>query len=123
MTPGQHSQLLRTEAERLGFEFVGMAKAEMMNEEARRLEAWLLQKAHGEMSYMANHFDKRVDPTKLVPGAKSVVSLMYNYYTEAEQEDSEAPKISKYGIQAGHQRVNEIGPFDPGMGGWGKIRC
>ena len=78
-----------------------MAKAEMMNEEARRLEAWLLQKAHGEMSYMANHFDKRVDPTKLVPGAKSVVSLMYNYYTEAEQEDSEAPKISKYGTRLG----------------------
>lgn len=96
MTPAQHSQLLRTEAQRLGFEFVGMAKAEKMDKEARRLEMWLNREAHGEMSYMANHFDKRVDPTKLVPGAKSVVSLMYNYYTESEQEDFEAPKISKY---------------------------
>ncbi len=96
MSPTKHSQLLRAEAHRLGFEFVGMAKAEMMEEEARHLEAWLNQKAHGKMAYMANHFDKRVDPTKLVPGAKSVVSLLYNYYTEAKQADPDAPKISKY---------------------------
>ncbi len=75
---------------------IGFAKAEFMDTEARRLEDWLNQYYHGEMHYMANHFDKRVDPAKLVPGAKSVISLVHNYYTEKQQEDSEAPKISKY---------------------------
>ncbi|HKK78228.1 MAG TPA: QueG-associated DUF1730 domain-containing protein [Phaeodactylibacter sp.] len=91
-----HTRLIREEAHRLGFEFVGFAKAEQMEPEARRLEAWLNQGMHGQMHYMANHFEKRTDPTKLVPGAKSVVSLMYNYYTEAEQKDPQAPKVSKY---------------------------
>ena len=91
-----HTNLLREEATRLGFDFVGIAKAEQMDKEARRLEEWLNQGKHGKMSYMANHFEKRTDPTKLVPGAKSVVSLLYNYYTEEFQEDTTAPKISKY---------------------------
>ena len=90
------SRLIKEEAFRLGFSFVGIAKAEQMDEEARRLEAWLNQGKHGTMSYLANHFDKRIDPTELVPGAKSVISLMYNYYTNKKQEDPEAPKISKY---------------------------
>ncbi len=90
------THLIKQEACRLGFSFVGMAKAEMMDEEARRLEAWLNRGLHGQMSYMANHFDKRTDPRNLVPGAKSVISLMYNYYTDKEQEDPEAPKISRY---------------------------
>ena len=90
------SQYIKEEAYRLGFDFVGIARAEKMEEESRRLEAWLNEGMHGQMHYMANHFEKRTDPTKLVPGAKSVVSLMYNYYTEKEQEDPEAPKISKY---------------------------
>lgn len=92
----ERTHRIREEAKRLGFSFVGIAKAEHMDAEARRLEAWLHQGMHGEMQYMENHFEKRVDPTKLVPGAKSVVSLMYNYYTEQEQTDPEAPKISKY---------------------------
>ncbi len=96
MSTTLHTQLIREEAQRLGFSFVGFAKAEQMDEEARRLEAWLNQHMHGEMSYMANHFDKRIDPTKLVEGAKSVISLMYNYYPEQTQEDPEAPKISRY---------------------------
>lgn len=91
-----HTHLLRQEAESLGFSFVGIAKATHMDEEARRLEEWLNQHKHGQMHYMANHFDKRTDPRKLVEGAKSVVSLMYNYYTPAGQTDPEAPKISKY---------------------------
>ncbi|NRB49575.1 MAG: tRNA epoxyqueuosine(34) reductase QueG [Saprospiraceae bacterium] len=91
-----HTHLLRQEAERLGFSFVGIAQATQMDEEARRLEEWLNQNKHGQMHYMANHFDKRTDPRKLVEGAKSVVSLMYNYYTPTAQTDSEAPKISKY---------------------------
>ncbi len=88
--------MIRAEAQRLGFSFVGFAKAERMDEEARRLEAWLNQGLHGQMHYMENHFEKRIDPTKLVPGAKSVICLMYNYFTEKKQADPEAPKISKY---------------------------
>ncbi|NUO00364.1 MAG: tRNA epoxyqueuosine(34) reductase QueG [Saprospiraceae bacterium] len=90
------TRLIREEALRLGFSFVGMARAEQMDEEARRLETWLNQGKHGKMSYMANHFDKRIDPRKLVEGARSVITLMYNYHTEQEQQDPLAPKISKY---------------------------
>ncbi len=96
MSTTSNAQLIKQEAYRLGFDFVGIAKAEYMEEEARRLEDWLNQNHHGKMSYMENHFDKRVDPTKLVPGAKSVISLVYNYYTDENQSDEEAPKISKY---------------------------
>lgn len=91
-----HTQLIRQEAQRLGFEAVGFAKAVYLDEEARRLEAWLQQGMHGKMQYLENHFDKRVDPTKLVEGAKSVISLLYNYYTDQGQTDAEAPKISTY---------------------------
>ncbi len=91
-----HTALIRTEAQRLGFNMVGFAKAEFMDEEARRLEDWLNRGFHGQMHYMANHFDKRVDPTQLVPGAKSVVSLLYNYHNPDKQEDPDAPKISQY---------------------------
>ncbi|NUQ25693.1 MAG: tRNA epoxyqueuosine(34) reductase QueG [Saprospiraceae bacterium] len=91
-----HTQLIRDEAQRLGFSFIGFARAQRLDEEARRLEAWLHKGYHGEMHYMANHFDKRVDPRLLVDGAKSVVSLLYNYYTPQTQNDAEAPKISRY---------------------------
>lgn len=96
MTRAQHTHLLKQEAHRLGFTFVGVAKAEQMEEEARRLEDWLKNGMHGKMGYMANHFDKRTDPTKLVPGAKSVLSLLYNHHTPEKQKDPEAPKISQY---------------------------
>ena len=91
-----YSDKIRQEAYRLGFGFVGIAKAEQMNEEARRLEAWLNQGLHGKMGYMANHFDKRIDPRKLVDGAKSVITLLFNYFTDEKQTDPDAPKISKY---------------------------
>jgi len=91
-----YTQIIRQEALDLGFSHIGIAKAEQMDEEARRLEAWLNQGHHGKMSYMANHFDKRIDPRKLVEGAKSVISLTYNYHNETEQTDPEAPKISQY---------------------------
>jgi epoxyqueuosine reductase len=90
------TEKIRNEAYRLGFEFVGIAKAEQMDEEARLLESWLNQGFHGKMGYMANHFDKRIDPRKLVEGAKSVISLTYNYFTDKKQEDPVAPKIAKY---------------------------
>lgn len=96
MSKSVYTRLIKEEAQRLGFTFVGVAKAEQMDEEARKLEVWLNQGKHGQMHYMAKHFEKRIDPRKLVEGAKSVVSLLYNYYTTKKQEDSEAPKISKY---------------------------
>ncbi len=73
----------------------GISKAGFLEEEAPLLEAWLKQGYHGEMKWMENHFDKRLDPTKLVPGAKSVISVLLNYLPEKTQPDK-APKISKY---------------------------
>jgi epoxyqueuosine reductase len=96
MTKERHTDLIRAEAHRLGFEFVGFARAERLDEEARHLESWLQQGAHGRMAYMENHFDLRIDPTKLVPGAKSVICLAFNYFNPKKQQDPEAPKISQY---------------------------
>ena len=90
------SDLIKKAAKTLGFSFCGISKAEFLEEEAPRLEQWLTNNMHGEMHYMANHFDKRLDPTKLVEGSKSVVSLLYNYHTDKLQENPDAPKISKY---------------------------
>ncbi len=91
-----HAQSIKTEAKRLGFLSCGISKAEFLEEEAPRLESWLHQNKHGKMHYMENHFEKRLDPTLLVEGSKSVISLTYNYYTDKLQQDSNAPKISKY---------------------------
>jgi epoxyqueuosine reductase len=91
-----NADYLKNRAYELGFEFVGISKAEELTEEARRLEQWLNKGFHGKMGYMENHFEKRIDPRKLVEGAKSVVTLLYNYYTPELQEDSAAPKISTY---------------------------
>lgn len=82
-----------------------MAKAEKMDEESYNLEAWLNKNYHGSMGYMANHFELRTDPTKLVPGAKTVISLMYNYYTDEKQTDPEAPKISIYAFGRDYHKV------------------
>ncbi len=95
-SPAQYSSYVKAAANELGFSFVGIAKAEKMEPEAKRLETWLSQGFNGRMKYMENHFDKRVDPRKLVPGARSVISLLYNYSTSAAQKDPQAPKLSKY---------------------------
>ena len=87
--------MIRETANGLGFSYCGIARAEKMEEEARRLENWLQQGMHGSMKYMENHFDLRVDPTKLVPGARSVITLLMNYFPESKQV-TEAPRISKY---------------------------
>ncbi len=92
----KHTQLIKSEAKRLGFLSCGVSKAGFLEEEAPRLEKWLKQNMHGEMQYMENHFDKRLDPTKLVEGSKSVISLLLNYYPSESQKDHQAPKISKY---------------------------
>lgn len=92
----RNTDLIRAEAHRLGFEFVGFARAERLDAEAKRLETWLSKGAHGTMGYMENHFDMRVDPTLLVPGAKTLICLAFNYFTDTKQDDPEAPKIATY---------------------------
>lgn len=92
----KNSQLLKNQAKLLGFEYMGISKAEFLQDEARNLEKWLKNYMHGKMGYMENHFDKRLDPTKLVPGAKSVISLLYNYFPEKELFKKNDYKISKY---------------------------
>lgn len=96
MSSSEYTQLIKAEARRLGFEYCGISKADFLEEEAPRLESWLNKNMHGQMRYMENHFDKRLDPRLLVPGAKSVISLLLNYYTSEKQTDPEAPQISKY---------------------------
>ncbi|MEN8137637.1 MAG: tRNA epoxyqueuosine(34) reductase QueG [Bacteroidota bacterium] len=91
-----HKKQIIEEAKRLGFTSVGFSKAEFLESEATGLENWLKSGYHGEMSYMENYFDKRLDPRLLVPGAKTVISLLYNYFPSDTQKDQEAPKISKY---------------------------
>ncbi|MCK5442874.1 MAG: tRNA epoxyqueuosine(34) reductase QueG [Maribacter sp.] len=91
----KNTQLIKTEAKRLGFLSCGISKAVFLEEEAPRLEKWLSQGMHGEMGYMENHFDKRLDPTKLVEGSKSVISLLLNYYPQEEQNKNSF-KLSKY---------------------------
>lgn len=96
MSKAAHTAIVKSEAKRLGFDYCGISAAGFLEEEAPLLEQWLKSNMHGEMSYMNNHFDMRLDPRKLVPEAKSVISLLLNYYTDATQRDSRAPKISKY---------------------------
>ena len=100
-----YSKLIKSEAKKLGFLFCGIAKAEFLEEEAPRLESWLKNGMHGEMRYMENHFDKRLDPRLLVENARSVISLGLNYYTDQIQSDASAPKISKYAYGADYHQV------------------
>lgn len=91
----ERAQLIKTEAKRLGFLSCGISKAEFLEVEAPRLEKWLTNNMNGDMQYMENHFDKRLDPTKLVEDSKSVISLLLNYYPEDTQKENTF-KISKY---------------------------
>jgi epoxyqueuosine reductase len=91
-----HSDLIKAEAVRLGFSYCGISKAEFLKEEAPRLENWLKRGYQGKMNYLENYFDKRLDPALLVPGAKSVVSLLYNYYPKEDLVRDGEYKIAKY---------------------------
>jgi epoxyqueuosine reductase len=99
------TQNIKRKAKELGFDNCGMAKAEGLDEEARILEAWLNQGLHGKMAYMENHFDKRIDPRKLVDGARSVISLSYNYFTDEKQLDEQAPKLAMYAMGKDYHEV------------------
>lgn len=98
MNKQQFSLEIKNRAKELGFDNCGIARAVRLDEEAKYLENWLNQSKHGTMSYMENYFDKRIDPTLLVEGAKSVISLSFNYYSEKKQLDATAPKIAMYAL-------------------------
>ncbi|MDP2386838.1 MAG: tRNA epoxyqueuosine(34) reductase QueG [Bacteroidota bacterium] len=91
----KHTTIVKQQANRLGFDYCGVSKAEFLEEEAPRLEKWLKLKMQGEMHYMENHFDKRLDPRLLVEGSKCVISLLLNYFPSQTQNPT-APQISKY---------------------------
>lgn len=91
----QNTAFIKQTATQLGFNYCGIAKAQLLTEDAKRLEKWLSNGFHGSMQYMENHFDLRIDPSRLVPGAKSVVTLLLNYYPQQKQAP-QSPKIAKY---------------------------
>lgn len=102
--PEKYSKLIKNEAKRLGFESCGISKAGFLEEEATNLELWLKNDFHGEMSYMENHFDKRLNPSLLVEGAKSVISLSFNYFPSTSQEE-DTYKIAKYAYGEDYHHV------------------
>ena len=95
MSTEKNTRFIKETVQSLGFEYCGIAKAQPLYEDARRLELWLHQGKHGTMKYMENYFDLRIDPCKLVPGARSVITLLLNYFP-AETAANEDVKISKY---------------------------
>ena len=106
------SQYIKSTAKDLGFDYCGIAKAIQLDDDARRLESWLSKGFNGTMQYMQNHFDLRIDPTKLVPDAKSVITLLINYFPEDKQLE-DAPKIAKYAFGEDYHHVikNKLNHF------------
>lgn len=100
-----YTKIIKQKAEKFGFQSCGISKAEFLEEEAPRLEAWLNKGYHGEMKYMENHFDKRLNPTLLVDGAKSVISLSYNYFPKVKIDEINNFKISKYAYGEDYHEV------------------
>jgi epoxyqueuosine reductase len=100
----RNTATVKETAATLGFDYCGISKAQFLEKEALRLEKWLKENKHGQMKYMENYFDKRLDPTLLVSGAKSVISLLYNYYP-SQQQNAAAPKISKYAYGKDYHEV------------------
>jgi len=96
MSLSRQTSIIKTTAQNLGFNFCGIARAEFLSEEAPRLEQWLNQGYQGKMQYLENYFDIRLDPTKLMDGAKSVVTLLYNYYPAEDLASPDSYKIAKY---------------------------
>ena len=100
----KHTEIVKRLAANYGFDYCGIARAQLLDEDARRLESWLSKGLHGTMQYMENHFDLRIDPSKLVPGAKSVITLLLNYFPEEKQSET-AAKISKYAFGNDYHEV------------------
>ncbi|MEX6687753.1 tRNA epoxyqueuosine(34) reductase QueG [Danxiaibacter flavus] len=104
MNKTDHTAFIKKTANQLGFDYCGIAKAVFLDEDARRLEAWLSKGMNGKMQYMENHFDLRTNPSLLVPGAKSVITLLKNYYPKDFQQEG-SPKISKYAYGKDYHEV------------------
>ena len=102
--PQHNTRIVKQTAQELGFSYCGIAKAEKLEEDARRLEAWLQQGMHGNMQYMENHFELRIDPRKLVPGAKSVITVLQNYFPDQSQSQ-DTPHIAKYAFGKDYHEV------------------
>lgn len=100
----KHTILVKQLAKELGFSFCGIALSQRLDEDARRLETWLNKGMHGSMHYMERYFDLRIDPAQLVPGAKSVITLLLNYFPK-EQQAVDSPKISKYAYGKDYHEV------------------
>jgi epoxyqueuosine reductase len=121
----RHTNFIKTKAKELGFFYCGISEAGFLESESKRLESWLKNDYQGNMNYMNNHFDKRLDPRLLVDDAKSVVSLLLNYYPNEVQKEEDSPKISKYAygedyhfvikdklktfMKAIHENIGEVG--------------
>ncbi len=104
MNPADKSQFIKSLAAGTGFDFCGIAAARPLDEDARKLENWLQQGKHGDMHYMEKHFELRVNPYKLLPGAKSVICFLINYFPVADQEKN-IPKISKYAFGKDYHEI------------------
>lgn len=104
IAPSSYKSFIVQQASALGFNYCGFATAKPLDDDARRLEQWLAKDMHGTMQYMENHFDLRIDPTKLVPGAKTVITLLLNYFPK-EKQATNAPKISKYAYGTDYHEV------------------
>ncbi len=108
-TAEKYSQLIKTKAKKFGFQNCGISIAGFLEEDAKPLEKWLKNNFHGEMSYMENYFDKRLNPTLLVEGSKYVISLSYNYFPDEKISDLDNFKVSKYAYgQDYHEIIKEI---------------
>ncbi len=99
-----HTRFIKSAAAELGFSYCGIARAQKLDDDARRLEQWLSKGMHGSMSYMEKYFDQRIDPTLLVPGAKSVITLLLNYFP-ADSQQSTSPKVSRYAYGKDYHEV------------------
>lgn len=104
LIPSEYTPFIKATAQTLGFNYCGVAKAEKLEEDEKRLESWLNKGYNGKMAYMENYFDLRIDPTKLVPGAKSVITLLMNYFP-SQQQNPHAPQVSKYAYGKDYHEV------------------
>jgi epoxyqueuosine reductase len=107
LSPHQHSHIIKKEAQKLGFDYCGISKAEFLEQEAPKLETFLKNNYHGEMKYLENYFDKRLDPRLLHPGTKTVVSLMLNYFPKIQQNDN-TYKVAKYAYGEDYHEVIKL---------------
>ena len=101
----KHTDFIKQASKELGFDFCGISKAEFLENEAKDLDQWLSKNYHGQMAYMANHFDKRLDPRLLVEGAKSVITVILNYFPSEDLNGNSDLKVAKYAFGQDYHKV------------------